>query len=128
MSKERESESWKGEMDRLRTEKGEEKEKIEIKIKNILEEKEQERGIWAKEKAGWKKEKGSFELRKAAMESEKMEEEQKAAKINSEGEREHEKNHWEKQMAEAKRLASKLEQDLLSGGKLVEDLQTEKRI
>ena len=128
MSSERERESWKGEMDRLRIEKGEEKERMEIKIKDILEEKEQEREIWAKEKEGWKKEKENFELRNAVMESEKMEGEQKAAKINSEGEREQEENHWEKQMAEAKKLASKLEQDLLNGRKLVEDLQTDKRI
>ncbi|MCJ1342134.1 hypothetical protein MMC31_000314 [Peltigera leucophlebia] len=67
-------------------------------------------------------------LRNAAMERERMEEEQKAAKIISEGEREGEKNHWEEQIAEAKKLASKLEENLLSGRKLIEDLQTDKRI
>lgn len=60
------------------------------------------------------------------MEREKMEKQQKAAKMISEGERQQEKNGGEEQIAEAKKLASKLKEDLLSGQKLTEGLQTDK--
>ena len=67
-------------------------------------------------------------LRNAAMERGKVEKEQKAARAILEGERELEKKRWEQETAEAKKLLSKMEGDLLSGRKLIEDLQTEKRI
>ncbi|MCJ1349947.1 hypothetical protein MMC31_008190 [Peltigera leucophlebia] len=67
-------------------------------------------------------------LKHAAMGRVKMEEEQEAGKLISEGEREQEKNVWKEEIAEAKKLTSKLEEDLLSGRKLIGDLQTDKRI
>lgn len=67
-------------------------------------------------------------LRNAAMEREKVERDRKAARAISEEERWLEKKRWEEQLAEAKRLVSKMKEDLLSGRKLIEDLQTDKRI
>lgn len=65
-------------------------------------------------------------LRNAAME--KVERDRKAARAISEGERWLEKKRWEEQLAEATRLVSKMKEDLLSGRKLIDDLQTDKRI
>lgn len=73
--------------------------------------------------------------RKDAIENQRAKEEQQqeaATRIMSRrsGEREVEKKKycWEEQIMEAKKLASKLEGDVLSGRKLIEDLQTDKRI
>lgn len=67
-------------------------------------------------------------LRNAAVESDKAEGERKAARAISEGERWLEKKRWEEQIAEAKKLVSKMQEDFLNGQKLIEDLQTDKRI
>ncbi|MCJ1342835.1 hypothetical protein MMC31_001024 [Peltigera leucophlebia] len=172
----RERESWKEQVERLKTEKKEMKEKMEMEIFLILMEKKQELEILAKEKEGWEKnqeeemkkleqkgvereamikrleversgekyaweiknnraqerifklEEENAKLRNAVAPSEKVEEEQKAAKAIPEGEREVEKKRWEGQIAEAKKLTSKLEVDLINGRKLIEDLQTDKRM
>ena len=68
------------------------------------------------------------ELRNAGMEREKVEEERKSARAILEEERGLEKKRWEQETAEDKNLLSKMEGDLLSGRKLIEDLQTDKRI
>ena len=68
------------------------------------------------------------ELRNAGMEREKVGEERKAARAILEEERGLEKKHWEQETASDKNLLSKMEGDLLSGRKLIEDLQTDKRI
>ena len=68
------------------------------------------------------------ELRNAAMERGKVEGERKEARAISEGKRGLEKECWEQETAEAKKLLFKMEGDLLSGRKLIEDLQTDKRI
>lgn len=75
-----------------------------------------------------KMEEENAKWRKKAMENERAEEEQEAARIMSNGERELEKKYWEEHLAEARKRVSKLEGDLLSGRKLIEDLQTDKRI
>lgn len=67
-------------------------------------------------------------LRNAAVDMKKAEGERKAEREISEGERRLEKKRWAEQMAEAKSLVSKMQEDLLSGRKLIEDLQTDKRI
>ncbi|MCJ1349039.1 hypothetical protein MMC31_007274 [Peltigera leucophlebia] len=64
-------------------------------------------------------------VRNAATEREKMEKQQKAAKVISKGKRQQEKNGGDEQIAEAKKLASKLKEDLLGGRKLIEGLQTD---
>ena len=75
-----------------------------------------------------KLEEENAELRNAAMEREKVEGERKAARAILEEERGLEKDGWEQETAEAKKLLSKMEGDLLSGRKLIEGLQTDKRI
>ena len=75
-----------------------------------------------------KLEEENAELRNAAMEREKVEGERKAARAILEEERGLEKKRWEQETAEAKKLLSKMEGDLLSGRKLIEGLQTDKRI
>ena len=75
-----------------------------------------------------KLEEENAELKNAAMEREKVEGERKAARAISDGERGLEKKRWEQETAQAKKLLSKMEGDLLSGRKLIEDLQTDKRI
>lgn len=66
--------------------------------------------------------------RKEAIENERAKEEQEAARTISKGEQELEKKYLEEQIIEARKLASKLEGDLFSGRKLIEGLQTDKRI
>lgn len=159
LGRERERESWKGQVQRLKMEKTKAKEGMRIKIKEILKE-------WEKEREGQQEklevereekmkaleaqrfeEKDSWEIRKylaqerivkleeenakwkkEEIENERAKEEQEAARIISKGERELEKKYLEEQITEARKLAFKLEGDLLSGQKLIEDLQTDKRI
>lgn len=166
MGRERERESWKGQVQRLTMEKAEEKKGMQIKISLILKEKEREKEEWEKEREGeqekqevereakmkaleaqrfeekdsWKTKKHlaqerivkleeeNAKWRKEAIENARSKGEQEAARIISKGERELEKKYWEDQIREARTLASKLEGDLLSGRKLIEDLQTDKRI
>lgn len=169
MGRDRERESWKGQMERLKTAKNEEKEKLESKIEKILKEKDQEKNIWWKEKEEELRKRERLEmeregesesvdeqrladsdargimntfaqqriaklevenagLKNAAMEREKGERDRKAARAISEGEMGLEKKRWEEQLAEAKKLVCKMEEDLFSGRKLIEDLQTDKRI
>lgn len=169
MGRERERESWKGLVEKLKTTNKDGKEELELRIKKILRQKEQEKEGWEKEKEEElrKQEKLEMEreremksldeqrladsdacgimstlaqrriakleeenaaLRNAAIETEKMEGEQNVARAISEGESGLEKKRWEEQMAEAKNAVAKMEDDLLSGRKLIEDLQADKRI
>lgn len=128
--KEREKEEWKKEKERKQ-------EKVEVereaKMKALEAQIIGEKDSWEKKNHLAQErivqlEEENAKWRKEAMENEAAEEEQEGARIISEGERELEKKYWERQIAEARKLAFKLERDLLSGRKLIEDLQTDKRI
>lgn len=128
--KEREKEEWE-------KERGEEQEKLEVereeKMKALEAQRSEEKDSWETKKhlvqeRIVKLEEENAKWRKEAIENGRAKEEQEAARIISKGGRELEKKYWEEQIIEARKLASKLEGHLLCGRKLIEDLQTDKRI
>ena len=123
MGKERESDSWRRQVERLEIEKQGEKEGMGRKLKNISEGMKKERERWAKEREGWKKDKED-----EAKERETIETEREAARKALEETRAEEQRRLEEEVqVEAKRAASKLEEEVLIGRKLIEDLQSDKR-
>ena len=86
MDREREEESWKGEVEGLELEKKGIEEAFEAKLKNILERMKKEREAWEKENEGWKEEKevGIAVKEKMAREKEDLEEKMEKEKKASE--------------------------------------------
>ena len=157
MAREREAEAWRRQVEDLEEEKKGKKEAFGAKLKNILERMKKEREGWGKEKEALKKEKEEEvaarekveemrgEEKKAWEESNDraqgriafLEEEtqrlkekeakgqKKAAEAEAEKE-EGEKRSWEAREM-AKNTIAKLEEEVLNGRKLIEDLQGDKR-
>lgn len=118
-------------------ERGGQQEKLEVEreeqMKALEAQRFEEKDSWetwkhlAQERT-MKLEEENAKWRKEAIESDRAKEEQEAARITSKGEQELERRYWEEQIIDARKLASKLMGDLLSGRKLIEDLQTDKRM
>ena len=172
IGRERERDSWKKRMERLRTEKEREMEGMEMRLKNIAEETKRERERWAKEMEGCQKEKEDEAKEKEVIEAgrKKLEEESNkekkswkeandcakrriveleeenilltneaaqkeklsderevARKAFEEARAEELRRRDEAVQAEAKKVTSKLEEEVLNGRKLIEALQSDKR-
>ena len=165
IGRERERDSWKKQVERLRTEKEREMEGMGMKLKDVTEEMEKERERWAKEREGWQKKKEAIEAGRKKSEEESNREKKSwkeandcakrriveledenirltneaAQKEKLNDEREAERKAFEEAraeklrlreeevQAEAKKATSKLEEEVLNGRKLIEDLQSDKR-
>ena len=102
IGRERERDSWKKRVERLRTEKEREMEGIGMKLKDVAEEMENERERWAKEREGWQKKKEDEAMAKEAIE---------AGRKKSEEESNRERKSWKEANDCAKRRIVELEDE-----------------
>ena len=107
----------------MEIEKQGEKEGMGRKLKNILEGIKKEREIWAKEREEWEKDKEDEAIERETIETER----EAARKVLEETRAEEQRRLEEELQAKVKRAASKLEEEILIGRKLIEDLQSDKR-
>lgn len=128
--KEREKDVWEkereGQQEKLEVEREEQMKALEAQ--RFEEKNSWETWKYLAQERIMKLEEENAKWRKEAIENDRAKEEKEEARIPSKGERELERKYWEEQIIEARKLGSKLEGDLLSGRKLIEDLQTDKRI
>lgn len=102
MGRERESDSWRREVENLEAEKQREKEDMGRRLKIVSEGMKKERERWAKETEGWKKEKEDDDKERQAVEAEKR---------MTEGKANEEKKSWEKANDRAQRRIVELEDE-----------------